>query len=300
MRHFTHWLTFAAWWLALASTALSQSAVDGNTYLTEVLAMLERHPTILARLRHQAQLGEAELVGSGNYWQGRTSTGQRINRWEMRTQVAGKTSSLLQVFDGNYLWTDRLLPSGRTLRRLDVATLHMRLRSARSARQETANNNLLASAALGRGGLPELLADLLTRFTFDKPRPTQLNGLAVNALIGHWRKPELERLWPEAGYVQDGEPLAWPDQLPHHVLVLVGRNLFPYLLEHRTAEDGHLATSTVGLRPAHDPLLRYEVYDVHLAAVMEPKLFQLERGDLKWTDETSLVLERMNPRVELP
>ena len=160
MRRFTQWLVLAAA-LVCPRQLAAQSTVDGNTYLTEVLAMLERHPTITARLRHQADFGDSELVGSGNYWQGRTPAGQRINRWEMQTQVAGETSSFLQVFDGNYLWTDRRLPSGRTVRRLDVATLHMRLRTRRS--HTRGQENLLATATLGRGGLPELVADLLTQ-----------------------------------------------------------------------------------------------------------------------------------------
>ena len=81
-------------------------------------------------------------------------------------------------------------------------------------------------------------------------------------------------------------------QLPHHVLVLVGKNLFPYLLEYRHPHDTALATSTTGLRPAHHPLVRYEIYDVSFAAAIDPKQFQFERREVQWSDETSLVLER--------
>ena len=269
-----------------------------------MLSTLERQASIAARLRHQSRLHEHTLTGSGRYWQQGTGV-QRVSRWEMQTQVAGKTASIVQIYDGNHLWTDRRLPSGREVHRLDVARLHARLRKGgpNRTRSNTSRNDSvekMLAAAEGRGGLAQMLAELLTRFNFDPPRHTQLNGLAVNALVGRWQIPKLEALWPKGKYEPGGDPPSWPEQLPHHVLVLVGKNnLFPYVIEHRRASDAYLAGTVAGLRPTRDPLVRYEIFEVQYAAAMDRRLFEFKPGDVQWTDETALVLERMREQQGL-
>ena len=298
------WLFAAAWILAtatshaqaatLAGTPNTASAnARGDQFLAEVLATLQRRPSVAARLRHKSRLHEVALTGSGKYWQ-RGAGNQRVTRWEMQTQVAGKTASYVQVFDGNHLWTDRTLPSGRKVHRLDVGRLQSRRRIAavatRSLKTEAQWEPDIA-AAEGQGGLAEMLADAMRRFTFAPPRATQLNGLAVYALVGKWRRAELERLWPELANGNDTH--TWPRQLPHHVLLLVGQNnLFPYVVEHRRVEDAERAAGATGDRPTRDPLLRYELYEVQFAAAMDDSLFEFKPGDVQWSDETSLVLER--------
>ena len=190
------WLASTAWILAAATShaqpatldaapSISNASVSGDQFLAEVLATLQRRPSIAARIRHKARLHELVLTGSGKYWQ-RGVGNQRVTRWEMQMQVAGKTASYVQVFDGNHLWTDRTLPSGRKVHRLDVGRLQSRRRNAtvaaRSLKTEAEWEPEIA-AAEGQGGLAEMLADALRRFTFAPPRATQLNGLAVYALV---------------------------------------------------------------------------------------------------------------------
>lgn len=284
--------------LVLAADVRSQEGqaptASGDQFLAEVLSTLQRRPSVAARLRHQARLHDEALVGSGKYWQ-RGVGNQRVARWEMQMQVANQAASYVQVFDGNHLWTDRTLASGRTVRRLDVGRLQSRLRTLSlntGLPQAKAEWDPLIAAATGQGGLVELVADLLRRYTFAPPRAVQLNGLAVYALVGQWRRSELEKLWPQLASAEDAS--SWPRQLPHHVLVLVGKNnLFPYVIEHRRAADAGLAASAPGDRPARDPLLRYELYEVQFAAAMDDSLFEFKPGDVQWSDETTLVLERL-------
>ena len=139
-----------------------------------------------------------------------------------------------------------------------------------------------------------MLADLHQRFEFDPPRQTQLNGLAVYALIGRWRSEELESLGVDVEQLVGEEASLWPKQLPHHVLVLLGRdNLFPYVIEYRRSSDAYLLSTVAGLRPTRDPLVRYEIYDVQFAQAMDPRLFHYKPGDVHWTDETALVIDRL-------
>ncbi|MCG8448114.1 MAG: hypothetical protein MI725_00865, partial [Pirellulales bacterium] len=172
MRCLTLGMVCAGLWLGWAASALTQTHAptqSGNVMLANVLATMQRHASITARVRHQARMYQHTLVGSGDYWQ--QGTGDKpLTRWEMNTLIAGKTASYVQVFDGAYLWTDRRLPSGRQVHRLDVELLQSRLRHGRQARHD------LLLATEGQGGLAQMLAALLHKYNFDQPRPTQLNG----------------------------------------------------------------------------------------------------------------------------
>jgi hypothetical protein len=258
--------------------------------MAEVLAAMERRPNITAKLRYESRFGDEPLMGAGNFWQLGTGP-QRLTRWEMQTQFADKSASYVQVFDGRYLWTDRHLPSGRQVRRLDVGNLKARLRSSAGLSSTNPNGwEDLVGGAEFRGGLSQVLADLLRRYQFAAPRATELRGFALEALIGRWRPEQFAELCP----IQ-GEDQAWPAQLPHHVLVMVGRNnLFPYLIEFRRAEDADLMENLSGLQPARDPLTRYEIFEVRFADATDNTVFQFKPGDVDWSDETSLVFDRVN------
>jgi hypothetical protein len=274
-----------------ATAAATPASISGDEFMARVLSTLRHRPSVAARMRHTARLHEIAQSGSGRYWQ-RGTLHEQVTRWEMQIQVAGKMASYVQVFDGNYRWTDRTLPSGRRVYRLDTSRLPSHRRSAPLATNAfDAQTDFSIVATEGQGGLAEMLFDTMRRFTFARPRPSQLDGMAVYALVGQWRQTELEKLWPEMAGAKDLPP--WPRQLPHHVLLLVGKNnLFPYVVEHRRVEDAHLVASAVGDRPAADPLLRQELYEVLFASAMDDSLFQYKPGDVEWSDETSLVLER--------
>ncbi len=294
-------------WIALAAIVVGQSAApvaSGEQTLFSALDAIQRRVSISARIRHHSRLGDHTLMGSGTYLQ-RGTAEQRVSRWEMQTQVAGKTASYVQVFDGNYLWTDRGLPSGREVRRLEVGLLKSRLRTGMANRSASISRRAgefghRLDDVLGRGGLAEMIADLLQRYEFEPPRQVQLNGLGVHALIGHWRSEELVALGIKRGQQEDGEEASWPKQLPHHVLVLLGKgNLFPYVIEHRRFSDAHLLSTVAGLRPTRDPLVRYELFEVQFALALDPGMFQYKPGDVQWTDETSLVVERLRQQQSL-
>ena len=282
----------------LANSSANQLSIPqtptGDEFFAEVLATMERRTSISARLRHQSRLSGEKLVGSGHFWQQGSGT-QRVSRWEMQTQVAGENASYVQVFDGRYLWTDRHLPSGRQVHRLDVSNLKNRIRTANRTANNFGDREYLLQTSQFRGGLSQMLAELLTRYEFAPPRLTQLNGLAVHALLGQWRAKELATLAPTAS-PDTPDPSTWPEQLPHHVLVLVGQgNLFPYVLEFRRADDAPLLDALTGLKPTHDPLMRYEIFEVHFADAIDATVFQFNPGSVEWSDETTLVFEKLQP-----
>ncbi|WP_146452030.1 hypothetical protein [Bythopirellula polymerisocia] len=281
---------------ATAAHAQSTAGVNlgaGDDFLTEVLATMERRANVSAKLRHQSRLAGETQLGHGHFWQ-QGAGPQRTTRWEMQTQVAGETASYVQVYDGRYLWTDRHLPSGRQVHRLDVTNLQNRLRNTNRLSSDLTERASLLDAAEFRGGISQLLTELLTRYQFDSPRPTQLNGLAVNALVGRWRPEQLAVMSPESDAANpDSAP--WPEQLPHHVLVLVGQsNLFPYVTEFRRSDDAYLTETLAGLKPAPDPLVRYEIFEVHFADAIDATVFEFKPGAVDWSDETTLVFEKLS------
>jgi len=298
LRRLTALLLLVALPLTSPAAATGQSpppTPTGNLLVAEVLQILEKQVSIAAKLRYESRLHDQKIVGSGNYWQQRTQD-RRVTRWEMQTQIADQTASFVQVYDGHHLWTDQHLPSRRQVHRLDVDWLQAKLRpGSRGLPVEAAagEREPWIPGVMVQGGLGQMLADLLRHFDFQPPELTQLHGLPVNALIGHWRPESLNRLWPDAAKLGSKQPPAWPEQLPHHVLLLVGRNMFPYVCEHRRASDAPLATGLAGLRPTGDPLLRYEIFEVQFAVAIPPEKFQFLPGDISWTDETTRVLEQL-------
>jgi hypothetical protein len=310
---------------SLSSTSpIGSPQIAGNQFATSLLAMLERRSNVVARVRHRVHLGEYALIGSGSYWQQGVGN-LRKTRLVLQTQIASESASLVQVFDGRYLWTDRQLPSGRKVTRLDPVRLQAGLAGGGSpiTRQgrPTAATSLL-SAAASRGSLCGQLADLIKQFDFQEPRKIPLNGTPMVAMIGHWKVAELERAWPnsmgpnsmgpnskgfshatkqtEGIHARDEERATqeilahWPKQLPHHVLLLVGpQDLYPYIIEYRRADDAQLATSPTGLLPADDPMARYEHFEVRFAAQIDNRLFEMASSDIEWTDETGQLVKQL-------
>jgi len=286
-----------------------QAQTAGNRLATRVLAVLERRASVTARVRHRVHWGEFTLIGSGRYWQQGVGN-LRKTRLVLQTQIAEQSASLVQLFDGRYLWTDRQFPGGRTVTRLDPVRLQAGLAGgespiARQGRPTTATS--LLPAAASRGSLCGQLADLIQRFDFEPPREIPWNGRPMVALLGYRKAGERERGGPESR--ADGEnklhssddekqtreaPTPWPDPLPHHVLLSVGpQDLYPYVIEYRLADDQRLTTSPEGLLPIADPLARFEQFDVQFAAQIDDRLFELASGDISWTDETGSLIQQM-------
>jgi hypothetical protein len=301
---------------------------EGNLLVGRVLATLERRPNISARVRHRVRLGEYLLTGSGNYWQQGTRD-ERRTRLELQTQVAGRTASLVQIFDSRYLWTDRQLPSGRKVTRLDPIRLQDGLSgSAPIVRHgPKANATSLWTPACSRGGLSGQLADLIGHFNFGPPQSIELDGYSMVGMIGRWKlgplgklAPQFDSSGPESSHLESTQPEGaqpavanmveeWPDQLPHHVLLLVGeRDLFPYMIEYRRfkhasmagthvagahATGTHAAGDGAGFYPVDDPLARYEQFEVEFTAPLDERLFEFAHTDLQWDDETSKLLTQL-------
>ena len=202
-------------------------------------ASLHASDTKLGSLSHK-------LVGNGTYYQQATDA-LPLSRWEMNTQIAERLLASPRSMMASIFGPIVGLPSGRQIHRLEVGLLHSRLKDVESDRLP------LSITKAGQGGLAQMIAEMVQNFEFQRPRSTQIEGKPALALLGTWKEEPLERLWPDAVNYSTQEGIAWPDYLPHHVLVVVGQTCFHNVLEHRRYDDHHLASSASGLRRTADP-----------------------------------------------
>ena len=276
---------------AASVAAVGQS---GDQLIDQVISRsLERRPNIVAKVRQVVRVDEERLSGQGTYWQQGIGNLRRT-RWELETKVGDDTAFVTQVFDGEYVWTDRKLPGTRKVTRVDVKKVRRDLNP--QSEGQGGGETLIDKAA--RGGLSQLIANLARCFAFGPPQPMQMGERTMLAVIGTWRPAPLEKEWPT---LSTKSPSEWPTHLPHHVLVYIDSNeLFPYLIEYRSSVDAELATDPTGFFATREPLALYEFIDVQFfTASMPPSLFQYAAPDSSYQDVSARVIEELRTPPEV-
>ena len=134
------------------SGAASASSPTSAEILTAAAASLARHQSVVASMRQRIDLYGRRLVGSGSYRQLQTGT-DLLFRLELKVPVGETLASLLQVCDGRYLWTYRVLPDKQVEKGLDASLSAVDLNRVR----EMSFVPRVGTANFGLGGLPGLL-----------------------------------------------------------------------------------------------------------------------------------------------
>ncbi len=263
--------------------------------LEAAVRTLESRRSISAKIFQEVDLFDKRLIGSGVYLEQRAGypSGDHcpLMRLELRIQLGDKTSSLVQVCDGQYLWTYQKLLGRGVLHRLDVARAMQGLRQiGEMPRQDK------AGALPGLGGLPKLLRGLHAAFDFYNAQRGMLklqdDSLPVWQLRGRWKPEMLVKVLPkqkkaiEAGKPADLSKL--PEHLPDHVLLMLGHDdLFPYRIEYRrsVAEDDDRQSSRT--------LVTMQLFEVVIDVQIDPNKFHYNPGDLEFEDETEKFLESL-------
>jgi hypothetical protein len=263
---------------------------SGDQLVQEVISRsLERRPNISAQVRQMVRIGEEWLTGKGSYWQQGIGNLRRT-RWELETRIGADAAFVTQVYDGEYVWTDRKLPGTRKVTRVGMEAIRRELNSQSAVGQGGGIAGFTDAAA--RGGLSQLVTSLARCFTFSAPQPMQVGERTMLAVIGTWRPEQLEREWSG---LSTRPPADWPSHMPHHVLVYIDSSeLFPYLIEYRGGEDAGLVTDPQGILATRQPLALFEFLDVeYFGSTMPASLFQYTPPDPSWHDVTSRVLEEL-------
>jgi hypothetical protein len=269
---------------------------------------LERRESVTARLQHKANLDGFKLDGVGSYWQqGRGDT----LRVRMELRIMGQQSSMLQVSNGRFLWTDVRLPTGRNVTRIDLRQLRSDpLFAADSGDIQPGYASwspMQPELAPSTGGLPTLLASLGANFTFLAPQAMRLTfspplveettSIPVFAVEGHWKPEKLAELLSGSKKKAEGEqPAPLPTRLPQEVLLLVGQaDLFPYRIEYR--RDVSAAPGTTAPYQLSDaPMVVLELSDVAFDATIAASQFDYAPGDAEWNDRTAEHLSQLRQK----
>jgi len=263
---------------------------SGQALAHRAVAMVEEQASIRANLRYKVDLIGHQLSGSGIYLQqGRGA--QRMFRMEMKTQTTPQVSTLLQVCDGNNLWTHQALGTLTTLTRVDM----VRLGRARPKSEQTIS---APSLTLELGGLPKLFTSVDAAFEFAQPTESRLDDVRMLKLVGRWRAARLAAYLPDqkdailAGKEANTEKL--PANMPDAVVLFVGYDdKFPYRIEYwRSApvsdEAGQGGSSGLGRMTAV-----MELYGVQLGAPIDRAQFAYKPAGLVPVDRTQAVLEKL-------
>jgi len=284
----------------------------GDRLVLQAAMQLERRESVTARLRHKVNLDGGELFGVGSYWQQGRGESLRVR---MELQIAGQQSSMLQVSNGRFLWTDVRLPTGRNVTRIDLRQLRSDPLLAATGSDilpgHASWSPMQPELASSTGGLPTLLTSLGANFTFLTPQAMRLTfspplveettSIPVFAVVGHWKPEKLAELLATGKKKADAqqpepEPLPLPHRLPQEVLLLVGQaDLFPYRIEYRR----HVSTAPGTAAPyqlSDAPMVVLELSDVAFDATIAASQFDYAPGDTEWNDRTAEHLDRLRSK----
>jgi len=287
----------------------------------QALAQLERRQSVAAHLDYEVFLDNRQLRGSGDYWQLGSGEDLRV-RLELR--INSQKSSLLQVSNSRFLWTDQRLVSGRVVTRIDLRKLRADplLRPTEIEEIQPGHASWSAiepgSAAIC-GGLPTLLSSLVAHFAFAPPQAsvleislkqpdtsTRVTRIPVFVVVGRWRPEMLAQLLPPPPEGQDSaaetQAPSLPERFPQEVLLLMGQaDLFPYRIEYRRLEQqpqGESAAPATSYQLSAKPTVWMALSDATFDLPIAAGQFDYTPGDADWVDRTAEYRDRLRKRSQ--
>lgn len=175
--------------------------------LQKARKLLSETTSISARLVQTVSMADRSVKGEGSYLQGSLKDGALQLKLELKMKVDGMEGSLLEVCDGEVLWTSHMIAKEPTITRRNVTQI---LEAARK-RGGIDHNALVAD--LGLGGLPALLASIQRVMIFTAIKKDTLRDRPVFVLQGSWTADQLAR-WqgiPQPGVAPPPLPIFIPD-----------------------------------------------------------------------------------------
>lgn len=193
------------------------SAEKAQALVKQAHAQLLTRRTIQADVVEVATLTEPPLRMTGRY----VASGLKL-RLEYQVQLSGGVSgSLVEVCDGERLWSLMQLPGSQRVTRRDVRQI---LVAAEKARMRP---DRAAAVDLALGGLPALITSLQRSMNFESVKEDTLEDQPVLVLTGRWTKELAQQLGGDAKSPQ------FPQHIPDACrLTLAADTLFPVRLSY--------------------------------------------------------------------
>ncbi|MBM3968827.1 MAG: hypothetical protein FJ302_03045 [Planctomycetes bacterium] len=197
----------------LMADAPGPESPEAKGALDQARQRLLSYQSIQAKLVETVALANRRFIVNGSYLQ--AGGGDLRLRLEFQVKVGDTEGSILEVCDGQVLWTRHKVGGDTRISRRDV----------RQILQAAADNGLsdnLITVELGFGGLPGLLASIGKSIQFDQYKEDTADGRKLIVIEGGW-KLEMLKFWQGDKF---HEPL--PDYVPARIrLYLDGESLFP-------------------------------------------------------------------------
>lgn len=161
------------------------------------------YSSIQAEITETVQIGPKPFHIKGKYLQGKDLKLRLEFEVQSRKEDGKPIGTLLEICDGQVLWTEHNIKGNSRVTRRDVQAI---LKQAQM--NPNSQPNLLV-AELGLGGLPGLLAAIQKNMQFESVAERTINGKTLTVLNGSWKEGFLAQF-------KGGDPNA-PAQLPAYV-----------------------------------------------------------------------------------
>ena len=277
--------------------AFQSDSLAGNRLLAKAVTNIATHRSISANIRHRISLFGHELVGSGTYQQ--MDIGEdRLLRLELKIPLDDQITSLTQICDARFLWTQRTMPGDDQLQETEVSRVDLsRIRRAVRLNGGEQSAGAFVSPSLnglliGQGGLPQLLIELERHFDFYEVQPGVLQDVPIWMASGRWKPAAREQLFP---VTQESDPQTkrLPPQVPEFVRVVLGReDLLPYQIDYRrkTVGDAELESRLDDTNSV--AILTMELFRVEVGGAIDPNQFTFNTANQRIIDRTNEYLSQ--------
>jgi hypothetical protein len=281
--------------------AASQQAAS---LLLRVRQLVESYDSIECGTRHQIDLFDHQILGAGRYYQQGHGL-RRLTRFELRSQIGSRTTTELEISDGNFAWTFRELSGGSSLTRIDVQRVAQALEQSRRAMPP------LAAREPAINGLPKLLEGISDDFRFERVVDGRLGDRPVWTLEGTWNPEKLAAAVPDQrANIEAGRPLdlkRLPPQLPERIVLHVGQSdLFPCRIDYLRRTSNSVPSKGSSHAGAQDragqggnasgypAIVSMEWFDVRINRPIDPQKFIYQPTAQPWSDTTEAYLKNLN------
>lgn len=250
--------------------------------------LLLRYSSINARLVETVSFFDRSYKAEGRYLQTSLKPGDWHMRLELMLKVGGSEGALLEVCDGEILWTRTEIGAGKkkdqTITRRDVGRI---LAAAKKLGDPKTENSIIAN--LGLGGLPALLASIERDMKFSSLKEETLRDRPVVVLSGQWNDAFKGRF----GVEPSKGPALLPSFVPDEVQLSLDRETaFPVRFLYLKKIEG---------RDVLRPILTLDFIDVALNQPVDNSEFAYEPPQgITPVELTNFYLDQLAPPSSAP
>jgi len=193
------------------------SASEGSALLEQARTKLAEYQSIKAELTERISFQDHSFVAKGSYLQGKRNQ----VRMEMTVELGSNRGALLEICDGNILYTRHDIIDQTQVTRRDVQKI---LQAVQKSGGRFSESSMIAD--LGLGGISGILAGIAADMNFKAPVEDELDGAPVYIIDGRWNDEFLSRFKNDPKIAPNDVQL--PPFVPEQIRIILQKDsLFP-------------------------------------------------------------------------